>query len=115
MSDTTDNTSAAPAPADPPKPQKQKKPKKPGRWRRRFTVAFITLIAVVLIFRILLTLLLPWTVRRVANMYGLDCTFERADIYLTSGDAGLWHVKVKQLDNNQTVAEADYCRADISL
>ncbi len=110
--------SPEPTPIDAGRPdsgKKQKSPARPGRWRRRFWTVFITVLSLGVIFRILLSLLLPWTIQRVARTYGLDCTFERADIYLTGGDAGLWHLKVKQIDDGQTIAVADYCRADLSL
>ena len=70
-------------------------------------------ITCVLLFQIVLSLLLPWTLRRVAKIYDLDLTCGRPDLSLFSSDAGLWHVNVTQ--HGQPVANVDYCRADISI
>jgi hypothetical protein len=77
-------------------------------------VVLITLIALGFVFRIALSLMLPWTLRYVARKYDLNCEYERSDIYLFSGDVGLWHVRLTWLADGQEFARADYCRADIS-
>ena len=100
-----------PAPA---KSDKISKASKAGLWKRRIIRTLIALIAIGVILRVTLAIMLPWTLRRVANVYGLDITYERSDLYLTSGDAGLWHVKVTEVDNGQLIADVDYCRGDIS-
>lgn len=85
-----------------------------AKWRKRIIRLAALLLIVAMGFRVLLSLLLPWTLHRVARVYGLDITFERADLYAFSSDAGLWHVNVVELDNGATIASVDYCRADIS-
>ena len=75
---------ASPAPAP--------KAKKKGRWRRRMLWTLLVLVVGTFALRAVLTLVLPTLVSAAMAPFGLNCSYERSQLNLLSGDAELWHV-----------------------
>ena len=67
-----------------------------------------------LILRGSLRFLVPWAINRAANTYNLRCTYEKMDLYLIDGDVGIWHLKIEPKEGGAPLAQAEYCRGDIS-
>ncbi|HSV12746.1 MAG TPA: DUF748 domain-containing protein, partial [Tepidisphaeraceae bacterium] len=100
---------ASPAPAAP------KSPKKPNRWRRRGAIAVIALVVLGFAARILLPLTLPMVLRRIAGNYGLTCQYDRLELNLLSGDAGIWGVEFRPKEGGDAVVQADYAHGNLSV
>lgn len=97
-------------PEIPAPPQKQ-----PRRWRRRLTTALICLLVLVVVARVLVNLLLPTVLRKVAAAYDLDCEYERSELNLLSGDAGLWHLVLTPKSGGDPVLSVGYARGNLSV
>lgn len=89
--------------------------RKPRSWKRRIVVTLILFIAFTLILRASLGLLLPMVLRKIASGYDLDCTYERSELMLLSGDAGLWHLAFAPKGGGEPVLKLDYVRGNISV
>src|SRR6476620_1626475 len=89
-------------------------PKKPGRWKRRILWTLGIILAILVALRVILIFALPPVLRSVAARYGLDCTYERIELYLLSSDVGIWHLSLTPKDGGPRIAHAEYCRADVS-
>src|SRR5436309_214582 len=89
-------------------------PSRKGRWKRRILWTAGILLAVLIAARVILIFALPPVLRNVAGKYGLDCTYERIELYLLSSDVGIWHLSLKPKDGGPAIAQGEYCRADVS-
>ena len=47
-------------------------------------------------------------------LHNLRCTYEKMDLYLIDGDVGIWHLKIEPKEGGAPLAQAEYCRGDIS-
>src|SRR5690554_3801693 len=118
MSETTppqspDDVNSTPAP-ETASPESAARPRKPRRWRRRIVIALVALLAIGLILRIILYFALPVVINKVAAAFDLNVTFERHELTLLGGDAGLWFVKVTPKSGGVPLLSADYVRGNIS-
>jgi hypothetical protein len=57
----------------------------------------VTLVIVFLVFRVALHFLLPVVLRKTAAGYDLACTYDRLDLSLLGGDAGIWNLQLAPL------------------
>lgn len=89
------------------------KPRKP--WRRRIIRILAAMMVIVLALRLLFAILLPVAINRVAGLYDLNASYERSELNLMSGDAGLWHLKFTPKTGGEPIAEVGYVRGNISL
>jgi len=95
-------------PAPPPKA------KKPRRWRGRFTILLLVLIAIGIALRVILAVALPSVLRKVAARYDLNCDYERSELYLISGNVGMWHLTLTPKSGGVPLLAAGYLRGDVS-
>src|SRR5690606_2136212 len=109
MTDTT------PPPADSPSPEKPaRKPKKRRTWKQRLKITAIVVIVAAIVIRLALNLLLPTVVRKVANAYDLDCTYDRMSLGLLSGNAHIWNLELRPRGGGDSIIHADYIQGSIS-
>jgi hypothetical protein len=94
---------------------KNKKPKKPGRWRRRLIWTLSILIVFGFVLRAVLPLALPTVMRKVAGRFGMTCTYDRLELNLFSGDAGIWGLQFKPAEGGAAIFSADYCHGNVSV
>jgi hypothetical protein len=78
-----------------------------------WTVSIIAAVAVTL--RILVNLLLPSVLSKVAASYDLTCDYQRSELNLLSGDAGLWDLKFTPKTGGEPVMSFGYVRGNISV
>ncbi|HVR76469.1 MAG TPA: hypothetical protein VMT52_19220, partial [Planctomycetota bacterium] len=105
----------AAGPAPPPVADKAAKTaRRPGRWRRRLLWCGAIFLLFIVIFRLSLPWLLPWTLKKIAADYDLDCKYDRLELSLLGGDAELWHLTVAPKEGGAPFIHAEYCRADIA-
>jgi hypothetical protein len=109
---TTEASLSSPTP-EPPK--KVKKAKKPGRWRKRAIWGLSILIVLVFVVRAVLPLALPTVMRKVAGVFGLNCNYDRLELNLISGDAGIWGLQFTPKDGGSPILTADYCNGNVSV
>ncbi len=109
MSEQPATPSTAPAPEP-----KGKKPKR-GKWKRRLLKTLFGLGVFFIVFRVGMFFLLAFTLRKVANFYDLDVTYERQEITVLGGDAGLWGVHVSRRGETTPLLEADYVHGNLSV
>lgn len=107
-------TPPVPAPESPAQTSPQKRPKK-GRWKRRLLKTLFALVLFAVVFRIGLFFLLAATLNKVANFYDLDLKYDRQEITLLGGDAGLWGVKVSNRGDPTPFLVADYVHGNVSV
>jgi hypothetical protein len=105
----TDTASNVPAANDSPKGLRKRL-----RWSRRLACLFGTLLLLSIVFRILLPLLLPTVLKKVASNYNLEANYERSEFNLLSGDVGLWHLTLTPKGQTDPVFTAGYIRGNIS-
>lgn len=96
-----------------PSTSQPEKPHKP--WRRRIIRILAAMMVIVLALRLLFAILLPVAINRVAGLYDLNASYERSELNLMSGDAGLWHLKFTPKTGGEPIAEVGYVRGNISL
>jgi Domain of Unknown Function (DUF748) len=106
MTITPESTPVAPQP---------KPPKKPGRWRRRSIRILVIAAILALAARIFIPLLLPTILREAASRYGMNCYYNRLELNLLSGDAGIWGLEFRQKEGGDPILTADYCHGNISV
>jgi hypothetical protein len=92
-----------------------KKPKKPGRWRRRFIWTLGLLIILGFVLRGVLPLALPAVMRKVAGQFGLTVTYDRLELNLFSGDAGIWNLQFAPAEGGDAILTAEYCHGNVSV
>lgn len=107
MSQTTTTSSASPSP----QPSEKKKRR---TWKQRLKIAAIVVVVAALLIRVGLNLLLPTVVRKVANAYDLDCTYERMSLGLLSGNAHIWNLELRPSSGGDSIIRADYIQGSIS-
>jgi hypothetical protein len=107
--------SVAPPSDAPPSDAPKKKTKKPGRWRRRAIWTLSGLIALGIILRITLPLALPAVLRKIAGNFGMTCSYDRLELNLFSGDAGIWGLEFKPSEGGPAILAADYCHGNVSV
>jgi len=98
-----------------PKSPKKKKEKRPGRWRRRTIWALSILIVLGFVLRATLPLALPAVLRKIAGNFGMTCNYDRLELNLFSGDAGMWGLEFKPREGGPAIFAADYCHGNISV
>ncbi|MDP9175054.1 MAG: DUF748 domain-containing protein [Planctomycetota bacterium] len=67
-----------------------------------------------LLFRLLLIILLPSVLHRVAWHYGLSASYERLELDILGGDVGIWHFSLSPAEGGDPLVQSEYARADIS-
>jgi hypothetical protein len=102
-------------PTDAEKPKKPKKPKNLGRWRRRILWSLVILVVLLFTLRALLPLMLPRVLKKVAGIYGLTCEYDRMELNLFSGDAGIWGLQFKPAEGGSPILATDYCSGNVSV
>ena len=98
-----------------PKPPTKQKIKKPGRWRRRTIWTLGILIVLGIVLRMTLLLALPMVLRKVAGNFGMTCNYDRLELNLFSGDAGIWGLEFKPREGGPAILAADYCHGNVSV
>jgi hypothetical protein len=93
----------------------QNKPKKPGRWRRRTIWTLGILIILGFVARATVPLALPVVLRKIAGNFGMTCVYDRLELNLFSGDAGIWGLEFKPKEGGEAILSADYCHGNISV
>jgi len=91
-----------------------KPPRRRRNWRRRFAWILGTLLVLSIIFRLMLPLLFPVVLKKVAASFNLDAKYERSEFNLLSGDAGLWHLTLTPQGSTAPIFEAGYVRGNIA-
>lgn len=106
----------ADTPATPEKPAKPTKKQRTRRerWRRRFFVTVSALLLLGLAFRLLLHVLFPIALDRVARSFGLTATYDKLDLSVLGADVGLWGLKFTPIEGGEPVLTTYYCRGAIS-
>ncbi len=89
--------------------------KKGRRWSRRLLWILTVFIVLVVILRVALWISLPWIINKTIKGYDLQCSYERLDFSILTGDAELWHMELKPADSNESFVYIEYCKADISV
>ncbi|MDW8262767.1 MAG: DUF748 domain-containing protein, partial [Phycisphaerales bacterium] len=84
-------------------------------WRRRALRWLIVLGAVLVAVRIAFTMLLPAALNRLAGLYGFTAEYDRSELNLLSGDAGLWYLRFTPKSGGEPVLKIDYVRGNISV
>lgn len=102
-------TDSANKPDDAPKPVKKNR-----RWLRRLKWITIVLLAGAVLMRLAIAIAFPLVLSRVAAIYDLDADYERKELTLLGGDAGLWHFSLTPKSGGQPVFQAGYVRGHIS-
>ncbi|HEY7091094.1 MAG TPA: DUF748 domain-containing protein [Tepidisphaeraceae bacterium] len=64
--------------------------------------------------RILVNIMLPTVLRKVAAAYDLNCSYGRSQMNLLSGDAELWYLNFVPKSGGEPVLKLDYVRGNIS-
>lgn len=105
--DSSAKTAQSPGPA---KPVSRRR-----KWRRRLTVLLVVVIAIVVLLRASVSFLLPPVLRKVAGHYGLTASYDRLDLYASSGDVGLWGLRFVPIEGGPPVIQTEYCRGSISV
>ena len=109
------NEPSGPVPSLPSANSKEpKKLKLKGRWRKRFVRLVVVLALLALILRVAVYYALPKVLAKVGAAYDLDIRFERQEMTLLGGDAGLWHVTIAPKGGGEPLLKADYLRGDLS-
>jgi hypothetical protein len=112
MSDQPPTTSGS-EPADPQPSEKKKKPKR--TWAQRFKRLALFVIVIALLVRLAVAVAFPIVLRRVAAFYNLDCSYDRLELSMLSGDAGLWHLTFTPKGQTEPIFNGEYVRGDISV
>jgi hypothetical protein len=107
MPDTT------PEPVPPQTPPE--KPKKRRNWKRRIRWTVIVILALVVVGRVLVPLALPMVLRKVANIYGMTCDYDRLQLNVLSGDAGIWGLHFDPKEGGKPILATDYCHGNLSV
>ena len=89
--------------------------KDPGRWRRRIIYSCTSLIILGFLLRAILPLALPAVMRKVAGVFDMTCTYERLELNLFSGDAGIWGLEFKPKEGGAPILSTDYCGGNVSV
>ncbi|MCC6240544.1 MAG: DUF748 domain-containing protein [Phycisphaerales bacterium] len=100
-----------------PAPQKSevKSPGKPRRWRKRLLYTLVSLVTLAIVLRIALIFLLPVALRKVADRYGLDLTYDRYGLSLLGGNMQLWRLNLTPHGQaDQRLVYVEYIDGDIS-
>ncbi len=96
-------------------PSQPKPAKKPGRWRRRSIRILVIVVILTLAARIFVPLLLPTVLRKAAGLYGMNCYYDRLELNLLSGDAGIWGLEFRPKEGGDPILTADYCHGNIAV
>lgn len=78
-------------------------------------VLLIVVVAIVVLLRASVSFLLPPVLRKVAGHYGLTASYDRLDLYASSGDVGLWGLRFTPIEGGPPVVQTEYCRGSISV
>src|SRR6185437_4998124 len=78
-------------------------------------VLLIVVVAIVVLIRASVSFLLPPVLRKVAGHYGLTASYDRLDLYASSGDVGLWGLRFTPIEGGPPVVQTEYCRGSISV
>jgi hypothetical protein len=90
-------------------------PKKIRRWRRRLAWTGGIFVFLVVAVRLLVPLLLPAVMGKIAGAYGMTCTYDRVELNLTNGDANMWGLKILPKDGGDPILATDYCHGNVSV
>ncbi len=91
------------------------KPKKKRNWKRRLRWTVIVLLSLGILIRLLVPLTLPMVLRKVAGIYGMNCEYDRLQLNLFSGDAGIWGLRFEFKDGGNPILATDYCHGNVSV
>ncbi|MGF1634798.1 MAG: DUF748 domain-containing protein [Phycisphaerae bacterium] len=103
------------AAAHPPASGKQRKPKEPRRWRRRLMRLGIVVFVLLIALRFAVFFALPTVLRNVAALYELELAYERQELTVLAGDAGLWYVTLTPTGETQPLIRAEYVRGNLDV
>lgn len=109
MTDSTTPSSEKPSASQPAKKQKKRR-----TWKQRLKITAIVVIVAAILIRIALNFLLPTVVRKVANAYDLDCTYDRMSLGLFEGNAHIWNLELRPRGGGDSIIRADYIQGSIS-
>jgi hypothetical protein len=84
------------------------------RWPRRIRRLVIAVLLLAVISRIVVAVAFPIVLRRVAGFYGLNCSYDRMELSMLSGDAGLWHLTFTPKGDREPIFSSEYIFGDIS-
>lgn len=120
MSESSSDASNTPEPASTDgkaRKDKSSKPRLKGwpKWRRRLKWTAIILLVLGVLFRVLLSILLPVVINKAANYSGMDCTYDRVSLGVLSGEASIWGLKLTSIEGGDPIGQLEYVRGDISI
>jgi hypothetical protein len=96
-------------------PAAEAKKRKPRNWRRRILRTLVAVCILIIGFRILLSLILPSVLNRVAGYYGMSCDYQRLELNMLNGDAGIWGMEFRPVEGGSPIVQTDYCHGNISV
>jgi hypothetical protein len=86
-----------------------------AKWRRRISITAVLVVAIAVFVRILIALLLPLVISRVAHAYDLKCDYDRLRLSITGGYAEIWNLQLSPREGGDPLVQSDYCQGDISV
>lgn len=111
MTDTPEKTDNTDKPSTP----SSAAPSKRAKWRRRIIFLIALAFVLSLAFRLLVTLLFPVVLNKVAAGYGFSAKYDRMDLYFLGGDIGLFNLRFAPVEGGDSVLDAKYVRGSISV
>jgi hypothetical protein len=109
----SESTPPTPTPS-PDSPESPKKRKKRRTWKQRLKLTVLALLIAGLLARIALNYLLPTVVRKVANAYDLDCTYDRMSLSMLGGNAHIWNLQLRPKTGGDSIVRAEYIQGNLS-
>jgi hypothetical protein len=89
--------------------------KKPRRWLARIRGLVVLVLLLAVLSRIVVAIAFPIVLHRVAGDYNLDCSYDRLELSMLSGDAGLWNLTFTPKGTAEPIFQSEYVRGDISV
>jgi hypothetical protein len=86
-----------------------------AKWRRRLSITAVFLVAIAVFLRIVVALLLPLVISRVAHSYDLKCKYDRLSLSISGGYAEIWNLQLSPREGGDAVIQSDYCQGEISV
>jgi hypothetical protein len=88
--------------------------KKSRRWLSRIRTLVVFLLLLAVLARIIVAIAFPIVLNRVAGFYNLSCSYDRLELSMLSGDAGLWNLTFTPKGGTEPIFQSEYVRGDIS-
>jgi len=83
-------------------------------WLRRLYIAVLAVLTLGVVSRLVVVIALPPVIQLVAHHYKLAANYEQTELYLLSGDVGIWHFSLTPIEGGAPLVQSDYTRVHIS-